>query len=181
MKNSPAFASHRACHRGGIRSGRALSVAPTAFGRVSRRRWKPLSTGPSYLGAVHLNLFTGAGFTVDDVLIDDDPAAGIEPFAHVESMQARIRWTSLFSGKARVLQPASRHAQRERGENAVGALEYSTAARSSRRRPAHRIARSCPTFRFAAAASTSSLATPSPSSTSATPMWMSIPTKVAKW
>ncbi len=53
---------------------------------------------PVHLGAVHLNLFTGPGFTVDDVLIDDDPAAGIEPFAHVESMQARIRWRSLFSG-----------------------------------------------------------------------------------
>ncbi|MBV9771269.1 MAG: AsmA family protein [Bryobacterales bacterium] len=53
---------------------------------------------PVHLGAVHLNLFTGPGFTVDDVLIDDDPAAGIEPFAHVESMQARIRWASLFSG-----------------------------------------------------------------------------------
>jgi len=54
---------------------------------------------PVHLGAVHFNLFTGPGFTVDDVLIDDDPAAGIEPFAHVESMQARIRWTSLFAGK----------------------------------------------------------------------------------
>ncbi len=53
---------------------------------------------PVHVGAVHLNLFTGPGFTVDDVLIDDDPAAGIEPFAHVESMQARIRWTSLFAG-----------------------------------------------------------------------------------
>jgi hypothetical protein len=53
---------------------------------------------PVHLGAVHLNLFTGPGFTVDDVLIDDDPSAGIEPFAHVESMQARIRWTSLFAG-----------------------------------------------------------------------------------
>src|SRR5580698_74810 len=48
--------------------------------------------------AVHLNLFTGPGFTVDDVLIDDDPAAGIEPFAHVEHMQARLRWSSLLTG-----------------------------------------------------------------------------------
>ena len=54
---------------------------------------------PVHIGAVHLNLFSGPGFTVDDVLIDDDPAAGIEPFAHVESVQARIRWTSLFAGK----------------------------------------------------------------------------------
>jgi AsmA family len=48
--------------------------------------------------AVHLNLFTGPGFSVDDVLIDDDPAAGIEPFAHVESLRARVRLTSLFAG-----------------------------------------------------------------------------------
>ena len=49
--------------------------------------------------AVHLNLFTGPGFSVDDVLIDDDPAAGIEPFAHVESLRARVRLSSLFRGK----------------------------------------------------------------------------------
>src|SRR5258708_15502043 len=74
--------------------------------RVSADRFRPRIQAaleaalnrPVHLGAVHLNLFTGPGFTVDDVLIDDDSAAGIEPFAHVESMQARIRWTSLFSG-----------------------------------------------------------------------------------
>jgi AsmA protein len=49
--------------------------------------------------AVHLNLFTGPGFSVDDVLIDDDPAYGIEPFAHVESLRARLRLTSLLRGK----------------------------------------------------------------------------------
>jgi hypothetical protein len=49
--------------------------------------------------AVHLNLFTGPGFSVDDVLIDDDPASGIEPFAHVESLRARVRLTSLLRGK----------------------------------------------------------------------------------
>ena len=54
---------------------------------------------PVEIGAVHLNLFSGPGFTVQDVVIDDDPPAGIEPFAHVESMQARIRWLSLLRGK----------------------------------------------------------------------------------
>ena len=53
---------------------------------------------PVHIGAVHLDLFRGPGFTVDDVLIDDDPAAGIEPFAHVEHMQARLRLASLISG-----------------------------------------------------------------------------------
>jgi hypothetical protein len=74
--------------------------------RVSANRFRPRIQAalesalnrPVSLGAVHLNLFTGPGFTVDDVQIDDNPAAGIEPFAHVEHMQARIRWASLFAG-----------------------------------------------------------------------------------
>src|SRR5579871_4087019 len=54
---------------------------------------------PVHISAVHVSMLTGPGFSVDDVLIDDDPAAGIEPFAHVESLRARIRLTSLFAGK----------------------------------------------------------------------------------
>jgi hypothetical protein len=50
-------------------------------------------------GGVHLNLFTGPGFTVENVLIEDDPAAGIEPFAQVESLQARVSLASLLTGK----------------------------------------------------------------------------------
>ena len=51
------------------------------------------------IGEVRLNLFTGPGFTLNDVLIDDDPAAGIEPFAHVKSLQARLKLTSLAAGR----------------------------------------------------------------------------------
>ncbi|MGD0436484.1 MAG: AsmA family protein, partial [Bryobacteraceae bacterium] len=54
---------------------------------------------PVRIGDVHLNLFTGPGFTVERVLIDDDPAAGIEPFANVDSLRARVRLGSLFAGK----------------------------------------------------------------------------------
>ena len=54
---------------------------------------------PVQIEEVHLNLFTGPGFTVKNVLIGDDPAAGIEPFAHVEFMQARVRWLSLLRGR----------------------------------------------------------------------------------
>lgn len=53
---------------------------------------------PVQIGKVHLNLFTGPGFTVTDVLIADTPAAGIEPFAHVKDLQARVKLTSLFAG-----------------------------------------------------------------------------------
>ena len=54
---------------------------------------------PVEIGAVHLNLFRGPGFTVERVVIADDPSAGIEPFAYVESMRARVRLTSLLAGK----------------------------------------------------------------------------------
>jgi hypothetical protein len=54
---------------------------------------------PVHIGAVHYSLFTGPGFQVDDVLIDDEPRAGIEPFAHVASLRARIRLASLFGGR----------------------------------------------------------------------------------
>ena len=54
---------------------------------------------PVQVEQVHLNLFSGPGFTLKNVLIGEDPAAGIEPFAHVEFLQARIRWISLLRGK----------------------------------------------------------------------------------
>ncbi|HTB18731.1 MAG TPA: AsmA family protein [Bryobacteraceae bacterium] len=83
-----------------------VGAVGVAAPKVSANRFRPRIQAaleaalnrPVHLGAVHLNLFTGPGFTVDDVLIDDDPTAGIEPFVHVESLQARIRWTSLFAG-----------------------------------------------------------------------------------
>ena len=51
------------------------------------------------MGDVHYSLFNGPGFQVDNVLIEDEPRAGIEPFAAVTSLQASIRLRSLFGGK----------------------------------------------------------------------------------
>jgi len=48
------------------------------------------------VGQVYLNLFGAPGFTLDDVVIHEDPRAGIEPFAYVPSLDARVRWLSLF-------------------------------------------------------------------------------------
>jgi len=48
------------------------------------------------VGPVHFNLFTGPGFTVDDVTIHEDPRAGIEPFAYVPTLEARVQLLSLF-------------------------------------------------------------------------------------
>jgi hypothetical protein len=51
---------------------------------------------PVEVGPVHFNLFTGPGFTVDDVTIHEDPRAGIEPFAYVGTLDARVRLLSLL-------------------------------------------------------------------------------------
>ncbi len=51
------------------------------------------------VGEVHLDLFNGPGFSVDRVVIHDDPAAGIEPFAYVESLQARVSFASFWTGR----------------------------------------------------------------------------------
>ena len=50
------------------------------------------------IGDVHLNLFTGPGFTVENVLIYEDPSIGIEPFASVLSLEARVRLSYLWTG-----------------------------------------------------------------------------------
>ncbi|MDP8982381.1 MAG: hypothetical protein M3O35_17520 [Acidobacteriota bacterium] len=75
--------------------------------RLSADRFRPriekaleASLGrPVHIGEVHLSLFAGPGFTLDNVLIDDDPRFGIEPFAHVDSITARIKLSSLLSGR----------------------------------------------------------------------------------
>ncbi|HLG96119.1 MAG TPA: AsmA family protein [Bryobacteraceae bacterium] len=54
---------------------------------------------PVEIGNVHVTIFTGPGVTVDRVVIAEDPAVGIEPFAYVESMRARVRLASLLAGK----------------------------------------------------------------------------------
>jgi hypothetical protein len=51
------------------------------------------------IGDVRFNLFTGPGFTVENVLIHEDPSIGIEPFASVLSMQARVGLSTLWTGK----------------------------------------------------------------------------------
>src|SRR5580704_6966053 len=51
---------------------------------------------PVEVGKVHFNLFTGPGFTVDDVTIHEDERAGIEPFAYVGRLDARVQLLSLF-------------------------------------------------------------------------------------
>ncbi len=48
---------------------------------------------------VHFNLFSGPGFSLENVTISEDPHYGIEPFAYVPVLQARIRLDKLLVGR----------------------------------------------------------------------------------
>ncbi len=51
------------------------------------------------VGKVRLDLFNGPGFTAASVVIHEDPRIGLEPFAYVESVEARVNFTSLWAGR----------------------------------------------------------------------------------
>ncbi|HVT93603.1 MAG TPA: AsmA family protein [Bryobacteraceae bacterium] len=51
------------------------------------------------VGEVHFTLLHGPGFQADHVVIKDSPGAGIEPFAYVNSLEASLRLSSLFTGR----------------------------------------------------------------------------------
>jgi hypothetical protein len=55
---------------------------------------RSVETGPA-----HFRLFPAPGFTVERVVIHDDPSAGLEPLAYVPSMRAEIRLRSLWLGR----------------------------------------------------------------------------------
>ncbi|MGI8961782.1 MAG: AsmA family protein [Bryobacteraceae bacterium] len=48
---------------------------------------------------VHFALFSGLGFSVDAVTIHENPRYGIEPFAYVPTLQARVRIDKLLVGR----------------------------------------------------------------------------------
>jgi uncharacterized protein involved in outer membrane biogenesis len=52
---------------------------------------------------VHFTLFTGPGFTLENVDIDEDPRYGLEPFAHVPTLELRVRLDKLLLGQIRPL------------------------------------------------------------------------------
>lgn len=54
------------------------------------------------IGAVHFSLFTGPGFSLENVVIHESPAIGIEPIAYVGSLEAVPRLASLFGGRLEI-------------------------------------------------------------------------------
>jgi AsmA protein len=53
---------------------------------------------PVTIGSIHYTLFAGPGFSIDDVIIGEDPRYGIEPCAYVPTLVARVRLDKLLAG-----------------------------------------------------------------------------------
>jgi len=48
---------------------------------------------------VHFTLFSGPGFFLESVIIGEDPRFGLEPFAYVPTLEARVRLDKLLLGR----------------------------------------------------------------------------------
>jgi hypothetical protein len=74
-------------------------VGADSFGEQIRTAMERGLNRKVEIGKVTFNLFTGPGFTVENVIIYDDPSAGVEPFVHMLELEARVRLTSLLAGR----------------------------------------------------------------------------------
>jgi hypothetical protein len=52
-----------------------------------------------FRGQVRFSLFSGPGFSVDDVVIHEDPSIGLEPIAYMDTMTVRPSLWSLLGGR----------------------------------------------------------------------------------
>ena len=69
---------------------------PTGCAARSPARWAARWNSAS---AVKFSLFKGPGFSVDDVVIHEDPAIGAEPIAYMDSLDVRPSIWSLLGGR----------------------------------------------------------------------------------
>ena len=51
------------------------------------------------IGGVHIRILGGPGFSVDKVVIHEDPTLGSEPLAYVETLEASASWLALLGGR----------------------------------------------------------------------------------
>ena len=83
----------------------------------------------------HFNLFSGPGFSLENVTISEDPRYGIEPFAYVPILQARIRLDKLLVGRVqfaslKLVEPSLNFVKNAAGDwNVVSLMERLSAPR----------------------------------------------------
>ena len=71
-------------------SGKLRSALETSLGRSVEFQ------------SVHFTVFSGPGFSLDGVTIGEDPRYGLEPFAYVPTLEARVRLDKLLLGQFRL-------------------------------------------------------------------------------
>ena len=107
-QSAPRMRKHKLIIRRALWLGLVLLVAAglaapylhaDRFGDRIRRALEQALDRKVDIAEVRFNLFRGPGFTLQGVVIHDDPAVGVEPFAYVASIEARVRFTSLWRGR----------------------------------------------------------------------------------
>lgn len=84
---------------------------------------------------VHFTLFSGPGFSLENVTIGEDPRYGLEPFAYVPTLEARLRLDKLLLGRLafsslRLVEPSLNLVKQKDGTwNVVALLERLSAPR----------------------------------------------------
>ncbi len=90
--------------------GAAIST-PISFARRSSVRSNAAWAGASTVGEVYFSLFTWPGFTLENVTIHEDPRAGIEPFAYVGELEARVRLLAVCFAPSGIFDAAAERGQ----------------------------------------------------------------------
>ncbi len=86
-------------------------------------------------GGAHFTIFSGPGFSLEDVTISEDPRYGVEPFAYVPTLEARLRVDKLLLGhirfsSLRLVEPSLNLVKRTDGNwNIVALIERLSAPR----------------------------------------------------
>ncbi len=61
---------------------------------LSKELGRPVRTG-----AIHVKLFGGPGFEIDNVVIEEDPRFGVEPLARMETLRATLGLSTLWKNR----------------------------------------------------------------------------------
>jgi AsmA family len=105
-------------------------------GAIQRKIEASLGRRVHFSGA-HFTLLTGAGFSLENVTVEDDPRYGREPFAHAASLEAHLRLDKLLKGELqfsslRLSEPSLNLVKAADGSwNVLGLLERVGAPRSA--------------------------------------------------
>lgn len=74
-----------------LNAGRYRPILKAGLERSLRRKVS--------LGHIALHFFPHLGFTVENVVVDEDPAFGLEPFVRVGHIDCDLQWRSLWSSR----------------------------------------------------------------------------------